>query len=74
MSTSCHSCGMPLKKEKARGNYCEYCSDENGNLHPKEQVKQGIAQWLSGWAPEGTETDFAKRAEHYMKAMPAWTD
>jgi len=74
MSTSCYSCGMPLTAEKAKGNFCEYCADEAGNLFPKEQIKQGIAQWLSGWAPEKENVDFLKRAENYMKAMPAWTE
>ncbi len=72
MSSSCHSCGMPLTGESAKNNYCQYCADENGNLHPFEQVQQGIAQWLEGWAPQGTQADFRKRAAHYMKAMPAW--
>lgn len=73
----CHSCGMPLTgevAEKARGNYCQYCSDEQGNLYPKEAVKKGIAEFLSSWAPEKEGTDFAKRAEMYMKAMPAWAE
>ncbi len=75
MNKSCFSCGMPLAGEevqKARGNYCQYCSDEQGNLLPKEQVKQGLVQWLQGWAPEGSKADFQKRAEYYMLAMPAW--
>jgi hypothetical protein len=75
MTNSCYSCGMPFAGEegqKARGNYCQYCSDEQGNLLPKEQVQQGIAQWLKSWAPEGDNADFQKRAEYYMLAMPAW--
>ncbi len=73
MSNSCHSCGMPLVAAEARGNYCQYCADEQGKLHPRERVQQGIAQWLEGWAPEeGKKPDFMKRAESYMRAMPAW--
>jgi hypothetical protein len=77
MNNSCYSCGMPLTGEegaKSRGNYCRYCADEQGNLLPAEQVKQGIAQWLQGWAPQGNKADFGKRAESYMKAMPAWAE
>ncbi|MCP4134577.1 MAG: hypothetical protein GY754_26625 [bacterium] len=74
MSNSCHSCGMPLMGEQANGNYCQYCSDEKGNLLPREQVRQGIAEWLSGWAPGNSSADFSKRADHYMKAMPAWAE
>jgi hypothetical protein len=77
MDKNCYSCGMPLMSEgpqKARGNFCQYCSDEQGNLLPREQVQNGIAQWLSTWAPKDSNSDYLKRAEYYMKAMPAWTD
>lgn len=71
MGKSCHSCSMPLD-EKAQGNYCQYCTDEKGNLKPREEVKAGLTEWLSEWAPGGTKADFEKRAEHFMQAMPAW--
>ena len=77
MAGFCYSCSMPLmgpEGEKARGNYCQYCSDEQGALRPKEQIQKGIAEWLSGWAPKGSSIDFMKRAEYYMKAMPAWSE
>ena len=71
----CHSCAMPLvgeEGEKARGNLCQYCSDEKGNLVPREQATQGIAAWLKGWSPPASDEEFRKRAEAYMAAMPAW--
>ncbi len=74
MTSSCYSCGMPLAGTMARGNFCECCADEKGNLYSREQVQQGIAQWLQGFAPEGEGADYMKRAEYYMKAMPAWSD
>lgn len=66
---------MPLSGEggkEASGNYCQYCSDERGSLKQREVVQKGIADWLKQWAPEGSNADFMKRADHYMKAMPAW--
>ncbi|MCK4542989.1 MAG: hypothetical protein KAU17_12205 [Spirochaetales bacterium] len=77
MDKVCYSCGMPLMgeaAEKARGNYCQYCSDEKGDLLPKEQVKAGIAGYLKSWAPTDKTADFEKRAESYMNAMPAWAE
>ena len=73
----CHSCGMPLQGEggrKARGNYCQYCSDEQGNLYPKEVVIKGVSEFLASWAPEKEGADYVKRAESYLAAMPAWAE
>lgn len=64
----CHSCGMPTE-----GQYCEYCSDENGNLKSHDEVREGIAYWLSSWAPS-PNADFRSRADSYMRAMPAWAE
>lgn len=77
MEKFCHSCGMPLtggQEPKAQGNYCGYCCDEKGNLYPREQVLQGIAQWLQGFGDGQAEAVYVKRAEHYLKAMPAWAE
>jgi hypothetical protein len=77
MSNSCFSCGMPLQSDKDRRlttKYCNYCTDDAGNLLPKEQVMQGIAQWLRSWQPGLTDTQATTRAAAYMQAMPAWAD
>ncbi len=74
MSNSCYSCGMPLIPDNTRGNYCIYCTDENGHVLPKNKIQKGIAEWLSAWAPENISADFMKRAGYYMKAMPEWAE
>ena len=74
MSNSCYSCGMPLTGENLQGNYCQFCTNEKGELHPKDVILSGVAQWLAGWAPEGKDANFKKRAEYYLKAMPEWAD
>ncbi len=73
MDKYCHSCGMPLGGE-AKGQYCQYCADAAGKLKPYAEVKAGISQWLSSWGPKTGKVDFEKRAEAYMKSMPAWAD
>jgi hypothetical protein len=77
MNKFCLSCGMPLFSETGKeieGNYCQYCTDEKGNLKSKVEVQKGIAGWLQSWSPEGNNIDFMKRAESYLKAMPAWSE
>ena len=71
----CHACAMPLAGEeagKSKNNLCQYCSDEKGNLVPREQAVQGIAGWLKSWSPPASEEEFQRRAKAYMDAMPAW--
>jgi hypothetical protein len=55
--------------------YCKYCSDENGNLYPREVVQKGIAEWLKGFAQTNKKNkniNFMQKADYYMKSMPAW--
>lgn len=77
MSGWCQSCTAPLDNPAFKGSsdvYCKYCIDEKGNLKPREVVKQGIIQWFRGWHPNVTDEQLSDRAEHFMKAMPAWVD
>ena len=73
----CHSCTAPLDMPDFKGpaeNYCKYCTDESGNLKPRDQIQQGIAQWFKSWQPGLDDGTAMKRAEFFMKAMPAWAD
>ncbi|HLV09050.1 MAG TPA: zinc ribbon domain-containing protein [Halanaerobiales bacterium] len=72
----CLSCGMPIQGGAAdtSGKYCQYCTDDNGNLKLREEVKAGITQWLQSITPEDTNADYEKRAEYYLKSMPAWAE
>ena len=70
----CQSCGMPLSAELKRNEtYCQYCSDESGNLYPKEVVLKGIVEWLKSFSPD-QNVDFETRASFFLKSMPAWAD
>ena len=73
----CQSCGMPISGPagaKARGDYCEYCTEADGSLKPKEVVQQGITQWLLGFSPGATPEQCSQRAARYLSAMPAWAE
>ncbi len=77
MNSFCSSCGMPLAGENGkdyRGDFCLYCSDESGMLYPREIVQKSIADWLKEISDGNNSADFLKRAEYYMKAMPAWAE
>jgi hypothetical protein len=72
----CHSCTAPLDgpfKGKSEI-YCKYCSDDKGNLKSREECRAGIAHWLRQWQPGVDEAESLRRAEFFMKAMPAWAD
>ena len=77
MNKFCLSCGMPLtgkEGEDYRDNFCKFCSDEKGDLLPRELVQKGIAEWLKMLTPDNSSSDYMKRAEFYINAMPAWTE
>lgn len=72
----CQSCAMPLNDENAgkNPNFCKFCTDEAGNLRSREQVQQGISQFLKMLQPEIDDSTALNRASYYLKAMPAWAD
>ncbi|KPA09498.1 Zn-finger protein [Candidatus Magnetomorum sp. HK-1] len=75
MNKCCHSCGIPINMPEFQGpskNYCKHCTDKDGIIKPKEEIKKGIAVWLKSWQGDLSEKDSLNRAEHYMLAMPAW--
>jgi hypothetical protein len=75
VSEFCHACSAPLSGDfkGPSGKYCKYCTDESGNLKPRAEILAGLTQWIQGW--QAVSPDIArKRAEYFMKAMPAWAD
>jgi hypothetical protein len=67
---------MPLNAPDAKGlseQYCKHCTDDEGNVKTREEIKEGMAFWIAKWQKVDHETAL-KRAEHYMQAMPAWAE
>ena len=71
----CFSCGMPLDagaSPDVSSNYCGYCTASDGTLKPREEVTNGIAQWMKMWQPDVGDAKALARAKAYMNGMPAW--
>jgi hypothetical protein len=70
----CDSCSASLFEHPGPADrYCFYCSDERGNLRPREEVAGIIARWMQGWQPGISTEEAAERAARYMDALPAWS-
>lgn len=77
MSKFCHSCGIPLDGQIAKEaveNFCNYCVNEKNELKSRSEIQIGVAEWLKSINPSNTDGDFIKRADHYLKSMPAWAE
>ena len=74
---NCQSCGMPLNKPEDYGGgnvsslYCKFCTDEQGNLLPREQVKAKMAQFYVQKQGK-TQEEAEKLTDQLMGTMPAW--
>ena len=70
--TECQSCGMPMKDAKPGAMYCEYCTDESGQLRSYEQVFEGTTKGYF-MAMQGMQRAQAEAAaKEHLSKMPAW--
>jgi hypothetical protein len=70
----CQSCSGSLREYPGPSpNYCRFCSDEGGDLLPRDEVQQLIARWMTFWQEGISEEEALDRAARYMSAMPAWS-
>ena len=72
---TCLSCGMPLTQDSRRDStdYCLYCTDDSGALHPFEERFERMTQWAM--RKDGLDRkDAEARTLEYMRGMPAWRD
>ncbi len=73
----CQSCGMPMVRLEDHGggrldiHYCKYCTDAQGKLKPREQVRQGMVDLMVSARRKSIE-DAEKFVDNFMKKMPAW--
>ncbi len=72
MSTTatCESCGMPLET----GRYCDYCTDEHGELQSFDERFARMVDWQARRSPGTDRADLERQTLDYMATMPAWRD
>ncbi len=78
-TTTCDSCGMPLRtaSDHARGDqsipYCNHCTTESGELQPFEERFERMTQWTM--RKDGLDRAKAEpQTREYMRTRPAWRD
>ena len=70
--SSCQSCGMPLKDAKPGSMYCQYCTDDKGNLKPYEKVFEGTTTGYFMAMQKLPRKDAEAAAKKHLATMPAW--
>ncbi len=68
MNMSCDSCGMPIDG----GEYCAYCTDENGVLQSFDERFERMVAWQEKQSPTAPRVQIEIETLAYMATMPAW--
>lgn len=71
--SECQSCGMPLTDAEPGQMYCQYCTDEKGELRPYEQVFEGTVTGFFMGMQKMSRPDAEKAAQAHLARMPAWS-
>ena len=66
----CQSCGMPIES----GQYCEYCTDAEGNLQSFDERFHAMVSWQAKRNPTDSPEKIERDTLAYMAKMPAWRD
>jgi hypothetical protein len=69
-SHPCESCSMPIET----GRYCQYCTDEHGQLQPFDQRFERMIGWQQRRTPNATRAELEAATLAFMAKMPAWRD
>lgn len=82
---NCESCGMPMEKQEDHGGgdsnntWCLHCCHEDGSHKSREEVREGMIQWMmgdecenAGFPKAKSREEAEKRADGIMAMMPAW--
>jgi len=74
---SCRSCAAILSDGihgGASNRYCRFCSDAAGQLRSRGDVEEVLARWIQGSRQELSIEEAHRRADRYMRSMPAWSE
>jgi hypothetical protein len=75
----CQSCGMPMHSPELHGGgieqnpYCIYCTDAEGHLKSREDVREGMVQFYMDTMGQA-RADAEAVVDATMAAMPAWKE
>ena len=69
---SCQSCGMPMTDAEPGQMYCQYCTDEQGQLRPYEAVLEGTIQGYFMGMQKMERGPAEAAAKVHLAKMPAW--
>jgi len=70
---ACQSCGTPLTEAKPGQTYCEYCTNEKGQLRPYEQIFEGTVTGFFMAMHKLPRKEAEKAAREHLRKMPAWS-
>ncbi len=66
----CESCGMSIDD----GTYCNYCTDDAGNLQSFEERFERMIQWVERHEGVSDREIAEQKTLAYMATMPAWRE
>ncbi|VVB98495.1 Putative zinc ribbon domain protein [uncultured archaeon] len=75
--TICESCGMPMEGASTHGGgnaeskYCAYCTNAEGKLKSKAEVRQGMIKYMMK-SEKKSEEEAQRLVDEHMSRMPAW--
>ena len=72
-SKTCQSCLALIDYRQQRRHCRYYCSDDEDQLLPREIPRRHLRYFFQAWQNIPREKA-EKRADLYMKAMPAWAE
>ena len=58
---------------KLGNKYCRYCTDADGALKNREEIREGMIQYRIKSTGKSRE-EVGKEIDEYMKQMPAWRE
>lgn len=67
---NCESCGMPIES----GHYCQYCTDDHGNLQEFDERFEKMVAWQARRTPQADRAELEAATLDYLATMPAWRD
>lgn len=69
-TSSCQSCSMTIDS----GDYCQYCTDDNGGLLSFDETFERFIQFAMGRDSSLNRETAEANTRQFMSTMPAWRE